>query len=83
MPQRLALVCFRLKGSNDLNQQLLDACNETGKIFMIHTKLAGKVVLRLAVGGLEQRLDHVMDAWELIRTTAEALLQSTSTAEAA
>jgi len=78
LPRSLALVCFRLKGSEDQNQQLLDNVNNTGKIFLIHTKLSGKIVLRLAVGGHEQCEADVASAWDIIQQQAESLLGTNS-----
>ena len=36
-PRTLSLVCFRINGSNERNTALLDACNKTGEVFLIHT----------------------------------------------
>jgi hypothetical protein len=38
----------------------------SGRIFLIHTKLEGKVVLRLAIGGLEHRPEDIARAWDTI-----------------
>ncbi|TRZ03991.1 hypothetical protein DNTS_018903, partial [Danionella cerebrum] len=45
----LGLVCFRLKGSNDLNETLLKRINNARKIHLVPCQLAGKFVLRFAV----------------------------------
>jgi tyrosine decarboxylase len=52
---------------NSLNQRLLKDVNDTGEIFMIHTKLAGEVVLRLAIGGFDQSTGDIDHAWRVIR----------------
>jgi aromatic-L-amino-acid decarboxylase len=36
-PRTVNLVCFRVKGSDDLNRRLVNAVNATGKAFLIHT----------------------------------------------
>jgi aromatic-L-amino-acid decarboxylase len=80
-PVPLSLVCFRLNDGrdeealNDLNRRLLESLNRTGKIFLTHTSLKGKYVLRLAIGSRTTEERHVREAWELIRTKAEELLQ--------
>ena len=35
-----------------LNERLLDAVNASGEVFLSHTKLGGRYVLRLAIGNL-------------------------------
>lgn len=42
----LGLVCFRLKGSNNLNQRLLSAINASGKLHMVPASLNGNFVIR-------------------------------------
>ena len=70
----MGLVCFRAARTglttaqlNDLNERLLDAINATGELFLIHTKLAGEVVLRLAIGGFDQTEADIDHAWGVIR----------------
>jgi len=51
----LSLVCFRWKGRGEDDQKkFLDAVKATGNCFIIHTKLDGKIVIRIACGGIEQ-----------------------------
>jgi aromatic-L-amino-acid decarboxylase len=74
-PVPLNLVCFRLvDGSEETNRKLLDRLNASGKIYLTHTKLAGKLCLRLAVGGAHTRRRHVEGAWKLISDTAGEVL---------
>jgi len=75
-PPSLSLLCFRLAGEGDsTQQQLLQAVKQTGKCFIIHTKLSGAVVLRFACGGIEQTEADVLDAWQVISDTATAVLK--------
>ncbi|CAB4321718.1 unnamed protein product [Prunus armeniaca] len=80
-PRLFSLVCFRLlPPHNDetcatkLNHGLLDAVNSTGKIFVSHTVLSGKYLLRLAVGAPLTEERHVNAAWKLLQDEASALL---------
>jgi aromatic-L-amino-acid decarboxylase len=50
-----------------LNEELMQKVNETGRLFISHTKLNGKFVLRLTISGLRTEERHVRDAWELIQ----------------
>ncbi|KYO42774.1 fidgetin-like protein 1 [Alligator mississippiensis] len=45
----LGLVCFRLKGSNELNEELLKNINDTKKIHLVPCQLRKKFVLRFAI----------------------------------
>jgi aromatic-L-amino-acid decarboxylase len=76
-PVPLSLVCFRLNDGrdeedlNDLNRRLLESLNRTGKIFLTHTTLRGKYVLRMAIASRTTKEDHVKEAWELIKKKTE------------
>jgi aromatic-L-amino-acid/L-tryptophan decarboxylase len=63
-------VCFRLIGDDSANQELMDRVNATGKIFISHTRLNNRVVLRFTVGNLRSSEEHVRMAWDLIRHEA-------------
>lgn len=69
-PVPLNLVCFRLKAGDAATEQLRDALNASGQMYLIHTKLSGKTVLRMAIGGTYTERRHVERAWELIARTA-------------
>ena len=71
-PTLFSVVCFRLKGTDDENRALIDRINAGGKVFLSHTNLHGKIVLRIAIGNLGTRRDDVRQAWEVIqKATAE------------
>jgi aromatic-L-amino-acid decarboxylase len=76
-PVPLSLVCFRLNDGrdeealNDLNRRLLESLNRTGKIFLTHTTLRGKYVLRMVIASRTTKEDHVKVAWELVKKKAE------------
>ncbi|MBI2538034.1 MAG: aspartate aminotransferase family protein [Gemmatimonadetes bacterium] len=72
-PRPLNLVCFRLKAGDGANERLRDALNASGKMYLIHTKLDGKLVLRLAIGGTYTERRHLERAWALITETAAGL----------
>jgi len=69
----LNLVCFRLRGGDEANQALLDRLNASGELFLTHTRLGGRLVLRMSVGGTWTERRHVVQAWEQIRAEAAAL----------
>jgi aromatic-L-amino-acid/L-tryptophan decarboxylase len=73
-----SVVCFRCapdglvdeRALEALNEQLLDAVNASGEVFLSHTKLRGQYVLRLAVGNIRTTEVHVRRAWELLHEHA-------------
>ena len=69
----LSLVCFRHAAGDAFNLSLMERLNASGEIFLTHTKLGGKVALRLAVCGTYTERRHVERAWQLIRETAAEL----------
>jgi aromatic-L-amino-acid decarboxylase len=65
-PTPFSLVCFRFCGSDEQNQKLLDDINASGKAFLSHTVLNGKLVLRLAIGNIHTTWKDVEDTWNLL-----------------
>jgi aromatic-L-amino-acid decarboxylase len=72
-PVPLNLVCFRHKGGDAANQTIMDRLNRSGDLFLTHTKLNGKLTLRLCVGQTNTKARHVENAWERIREEAANL----------
>ncbi|MCY4467579.1 MAG: pyridoxal-dependent decarboxylase, partial [Thiotrichales bacterium] len=72
-PVSVGLVCFRHRGSDAFNQALMDGLNRSGALYLTHTKLDDRLVLRLAVGVPSTRREHVEAAWARIVETARAL----------
>ena len=83
-PTPLATLCFRYHPKevdaplalDELNQRLLDTLNGSGRIFLTHTRLRGRMTLRLVIGQTRQEKHHVTRAWETIRDTARGLKTS-------
>ena len=72
-PVRLSLVCFRLRAGDDASRRLLESLNASGALYLTHTRLADRYVLRLALGGTLTEQRHVDAAWERIREAVERL----------
>lgn len=68
-PVHLSTVCFGLREdrSDESNLNLLESLNRSGKVFLSHTRINGRLILRLAVGGMRTDLDDVRFAWDLIK----------------
>ena len=67
-PVPFSVVCFRYKGTDEENQELLDAVNASGEVFLSGTVLNGRFTLHLAVGNHATTEAHVEKAWEKIRS---------------
>jgi aromatic-L-amino-acid decarboxylase len=52
------------------NERILAGVNATGRAFISHTRVRGRLGLRLAIGNLRTTEAHVRAAWELLRETA-------------
>ena len=70
-PVPLNLVCFRHQGGDAPNQSIMDRLNQSGDLCLTHTKLNGKLTLRLSVGQMNTKAKHVERAWQLIREEAK------------
>ena len=90
VPTRTSLVCFKAKDGRLVNEKLLKKVNESGKLFLIHTKVDAfsfleneeneekddKVfVLRLAIGGFGVDEQNVQQAIQTLRTALDAILK--------
>lgn len=78
-PVPLSVVCFRYEpphvspeAADSLNMAILDRVNCTGRVYLSHTKLGGRVILRLAIGNVRTDERHVAEAWQLLRDAASA-----------
>jgi len=67
-PVVFSLVCFRFRGSDRDNRELLDRINASGRAFLSGTTLHGRFVLRLAIGNVATTVDDVRQTWEWIRS---------------
>ena len=72
-PVPLNLVCFRHKAGDTANQTIMDRLNRSGDLFLTHTKLNGKLTLRLCVGQTNTQERHVRRAWLRIQDEAKRL----------
>ena len=72
-PVPLNLVCFRHKDGDAANQTIMDRLNQRGDLFLTHTRLNGKLTLRLCVGQTNTQARHVERAWTRIREESQKL----------
>ena len=84
-PVPFSVVCFRWKPSgrsltepelDAANEKLIDLVNASGDTFMAHTRLRGKLSLRIAIGHIRTEERHVRRAWDLIVENAARAVTS-------
>lgn len=84
-PVPFSVVCFRARprsrslsaaALDTFNGRLIDAVNATGDVFLSHTRIDGRFVIRLAIGHPRTTEAHVARAWQLIREQTARLVAS-------
>ena len=71
-PHPLSLVCLRPRWAEDVDADvatmtLLERLNDGGEVFLTHTTVGGRAVLRVAVGSPATTRAHVERVWALLR----------------
>ena len=74
-PTPFSLVCLRAAPAgvadlDALNERILEAINASGEFFLSHTKLNGKLTIRVAIGNLRTGEAQVRRLWELLQGQA-------------
>ena len=77
-PVPFSTVCFRFRPSgvpeekvDAINARILETVNASGEVFLSHTRLHGRFVLRVAIGNLRTTEKHIRRAWELLRAACD------------
>ena len=73
---RLNLVCFRYRGEDDINRRLLEMLNDGGGMYLSHTLLDGRFVLRFSTGQPRTAARHIDEAWRTLRDTLSRVLSN-------
>uniref|UniRef100_A0A0N5BLY7 Aromatic-L-amino-acid decarboxylase n=2 Tax=Strongyloides papillosus TaxID=174720 RepID=A0A0N5BLY7_STREA len=74
----LGLVCFRLKGSDEINRSLLTQLNSSGKIHMVPASLSSRFVIRFCVCQEHATDKDIQIAYDIITQTAQEILYEPS-----
>ena len=69
-PAPLNLVCFAHVDGDEATQRILDRSNASGRLFLTHTRIEGRLVLRLSIGQTATERRHVEAAWTEIESHA-------------
>jgi aromatic-L-amino-acid decarboxylase len=78
-PASLALLTFRYRppgldeaALDALNERLLHALNDSGRVYLTQTRTRGRYVIRFAIGQRTTTRNHVQRAWQLIQKMARS-----------
>ena len=66
--QRIGLHEVKL---DQLNSEIVEKINASGRAYLTQTKLRGRTVMRIGLGNVLTTEDHLREAWEMIRETAK------------
>lgn len=80
-PVVMPVVCFRLvtrdessrrsEANTDVNSEVVERINASGRAYLTQTKLRGRTVMRIGFGNVLTAEEHLRNAWELIQRTAD------------
>jgi aromatic-L-amino-acid decarboxylase len=70
-PVPLNLVCFRHVAGDAVTQRILETVNASGSMYVTHTRLNDRYVIRCCIGNSRTTQKHVDAAWAAIRQAAE------------
>lgn len=79
----LALLAFRWRPRwageaelDALNERLLNAINDDGRLYLTQNRLDGRYTIRVSIGGTWAERRHVEEAWATIRATAQRVAEA-------
>jgi aromatic-L-amino-acid decarboxylase len=58
---------------DQLNSEIVEKINASGRAYLTQTKLRGRTVMRIGLGNVLTTEEHLRRAWEMIQETANAL----------
>jgi aromatic-L-amino-acid/L-tryptophan decarboxylase len=82
----LALLSFRYRPAgiqdgdrlDSLNERLLNAINDDGRLYLTQNRLRGRYTIRVAIGSTWTERRHVEEAWAIVREIAAGLTPARS-----
>ena len=83
-PVHFGLVGFRYApsgmsdaASDALTEEIMHAVNATGEVFLSHTRVNSRYVIRLSIGNIRSDASHVTRAWTLLLEAGKRLTRPT------
>lgn len=81
-PVPFSVVCFRWnpptaglsdRAADEANERLVEMVNRSGEVFISHTRIRGRLAIRIAIGHLNTTETDVSRAWDLLTLHARSL----------
>jgi aromatic-L-amino-acid/L-tryptophan decarboxylase len=74
----LGVVCFRFIGADEkkldqLNSDIVERINASGRAYLTQTKLRGRTVMRIGLGNVLTKEEHLCKGWDIIQETVSQL----------
>ena len=74
----MGVICFRFIESDEkkldqLNSDIVERINASGRAYLTQTKLRGRTVMRIGLGNVLTTEEHLRKGWEIIQETASDL----------
>ena len=57
----------------EINEMILNSLNQSGSLYLTHTKLNGYYTIRICIGQPQTTREHIEHAWKMIKETAKKL----------
>ncbi|XP_053206409.1 aromatic-L-amino-acid decarboxylase-like [Panonychus citri] len=73
-PVVLGLVCFRLKGSDELNEKYVKTINDHKKIFITPCRINGQYIIRFAICARSTEIQDIHFSWNELKSVADQML---------
>ena len=71
-PRPFSTICFRLRDSDEANEELLERINSSGTAFLSHTRLKGRYVIRWAIANARTTEEDIRLTWQAIEQALES-----------
>ena len=74
----MGVICFRFIESDEkkldqLNSDIVERINASGRAYLTQTKLCGRTVMRIGLGNVLTTEEHLRKGWEIVQETASNL----------
>jgi len=69
----LNLICFRHRDGDETTEKIMHCVNNSGEMYITHTRLQDRFILRMSIGQSYTERRHVENAWQLLQSAGKEL----------
>ncbi|MDB4906794.1 MAG: ddc 2 [Gemmatimonadetes bacterium] len=69
-PPSMGVVCFRARGEDALNEEIVRRVKASGRAYITHTRIHGRTCLRVGIGNIATTEVHLAGVWDAVRAGA-------------